>query len=223
MGYRSDFPPQPREFFQTPRDFALALLGLPNLPPGPWFDPSAGGGGTMLPFMDAGIDVTGIDLEPLHENIAKADFLDLDSLPAGTAAVVTNPPWSLAARFIDHAFKIAPPVPVIFLLPGDWLHAQGRARFVERCTAIGAVNRKPQWIGGTPDTAKAYVSWFRFDLKATESRPRFVQLSAGKSSKYTGKRCRRCTWPIPPNKRADTQFCTDRCRVAAHRAKELTA
>jgi hypothetical protein len=226
-GKYSDFERREGDRYFTPGDFAISILDMPGLPcSGRIFDPSAGAGATMDPFINAGYDVTGIDIEPLRNDIIEADFLGLDRLPGDLPydAIVTNPPWDQTPQFLRCAFEIAPTVPVFFLLKSDWLHVQGHAEFWPHVVADGRCTGRPRWMEGTDKNAKETVSWFHFGSETRSKPARSYGLPIGKAlRKYTGKRCLTCNGGMAPRLRADAKFCGDLCRNRHFRAQQQGA
>jgi hypothetical protein len=110
MGTRSSLH---LEQFYTRPDVAARcvafMAGLPGVPDKPWIEPSAGTG-AFLDHMPPGS--VGIDLDPRHPGVARADFL---AWRPGDGrddhVVVGNPPFgrqsSLLVRFFNHAAGFA--------------------------------------------------------------------------------------------------------------------
>jgi hypothetical protein len=63
------------------------------------------------------------------------DFLQFDAAPAGCGAIVTNPEFKLATRFIEHAIKLMEPERglVAMLLRTDFGHAKTRQHLFGDC------------------------------------------------------------------------------------------
>jgi hypothetical protein len=63
------------------------------------------------------------------QDAAGRDFLKANAAPAGALAIVTNPPFEVAEKFVEHAIRLCPVV--IMLLPLSWLEGQRRAHLLE--------------------------------------------------------------------------------------------
>ena len=73
------------------------------------WEPAAGDGNIVRVLRDNGIPVIASDIErysfALH---FVGDFLQQTQAPVGTAVLVTNPPYRLAAQFAEHALTLVP-------------------------------------------------------------------------------------------------------------------
>ena len=126
----SDFYPTPPEAFRPLLPFIVKL----NLPV---WEPACGDGRLISMMRHAGIKVGGDDL------IKGYDFLE-DATPRH--CIVTNPPFSLALEFCDHALPVSSHT---FLLL--------------RLNFLGAVSRRAWWQDHEPDA-----------IFVLSNRPRFI-------------------------------------------------
>ena len=94
------------------------------------WEPAAGDGNIVHVLRDNGIPVIASDIErysfALH---FVGDFLQQTQAPAGTAVLVTNPPYRLAAQFAEHALTLVPDVYLLLRLA--FLESVGRTELLE--------------------------------------------------------------------------------------------
>jgi len=94
------------------------------------WEPAAGDGNIAHVLRDNGIPVIASDIErysfALH---FVGDFLQQTQAPAGTAVLVTNPPYRLAAQFAEHALTLVPDVYLLLRLA--FLESVGRTELLE--------------------------------------------------------------------------------------------
>jgi hypothetical protein len=95
------------------------------------WEPAAGDGNIVAVLRDNGIRVTASDIEQYEFDLHfHGDFVMQKRAPAGVTAVVTNPPYQLAAEFAEHALTL---VPDVFLLL--------RLAFLESVVRTGLLER----------------------------------------------------------------------------------
>ena len=98
---------------------------IPSLKDRMAWEPSAGCGMMLDQLVAADVTVVAAtDIEPRRDDITRFDLLTATEMPAGTDAIITNPPWGrLAAPFVRHALKLAEPrkALVAMLLPLPWI------------------------------------------------------------------------------------------------------
>ncbi len=113
------------DLYETPAPAVHALLRAEKLPHFLW-ECAAGPGAIVRPLRAAGHTVLASDLvdygQPSHFH--GRDFLMEQSAPAGTQAIVTNPPFKLADQFVAHALELCPLV--IMLLRLAFLESERR-------------------------------------------------------------------------------------------------
>ena len=94
------------------------------------WEPAAGDGNIAHVLRDNGIPVIASDIErysfALH---FVGDFLQQTQAPVGTAVLVTNPPYRLAAQFAEHALTLVPDVYLLLRLA--FLESVGRTELLE--------------------------------------------------------------------------------------------
>lgn len=121
-------------------------------------EPACGDGRIVRYFRTQGYQCNGYDL---HEydyvcNVEQRDFLT-DAMPSDWT--VTNPPFSLAQEFIEHAIEISKHV--MFLLRLDFLGTTGRHRWwIEHAPqALFVLSARPGFIPGA-GTDYANYAWY---------------------------------------------------------------
>jgi hypothetical protein len=114
-----------RDLYETPSVAVRALLAVEKLPRRIW-EPAAGRGAIARVLRRAGHRVATSDIA------RGCDFLTCERMPKQSRAIVTNPPFLLAAKFAAHAIVLCPYVAMLmrlgFLEAGHPCHANGRAR-----------------------------------------------------------------------------------------------
>lgn len=108
----------PTDFTPTPAPVGRAIVALESWGPRVW-EPACGDGAISGQFLRAGHQVVETDLVPRGVG-ARLDFFAADRLLADDIA--TNPPFNMAALFIDHALSLAPRK-VLMLLPLGFMQA----------------------------------------------------------------------------------------------------
>lgn len=139
----------PRDFYATPREsFRVLLPFICNLPQPIW-EPACGDNRLVEMMNGVGKFAMGNDLERGY------DFLQ-DTERRTT--IVTNPPFSIAQEFCDHAIKHADHV--VMLLRLNFLGSQKRAAWwrANGPSAIFVLSHRPDFTGGGGDSCE--YGWF---------------------------------------------------------------
>lgn len=114
-----------RDLYETPSVAVRALLGVEKLPRR-IYEPASGNGAIARVLRRAGHSVSTSDIA------RGVDFLTVERMPMLSRAIVTNPPFQIAAKFAAHAIQLCPYVAMLmrlgFLEAGHPCHANGRAR-----------------------------------------------------------------------------------------------
>jgi hypothetical protein len=132
---------------------------LPQLPPGPIWEPAAGDGRLAEAMRAAGRSVLGSD-------VLTRDFLTA-APPIDIAAIVTNPPFNRIDAFIKRALAhLEGDVTdaVVLLMRWDHLTARRRTGPLEGAAEIRVCPWRPRWIEGStisPRWSFAWVTWRR--------------------------------------------------------------
>jgi hypothetical protein len=153
----SGYKRKDRDAYETPAWVTLALI--PHLPwqPGQVWEPAAGSGLMVEALMRAGLDVASSDIADGD------DFLHMSKLP-GCNAIITNPPYTLAQEFIEHALEITKPDGLVaMLLLADYDHAATRAHLFHECPAFAkkvVLTRRIVWFDdGTSSPSYNHAWW----------------------------------------------------------------
>jgi hypothetical protein len=166
---------RPRErddFYPTPPEVTEALwlaenkyLGKKGLPAVIW-EPACGDGAICKALERHDHDVVATDLVYRGYGHGEIDFLKRKSLPkeAPDEYIITNPPFNLAAQFIDHALGTLKVSYLALLLKSTFFHADGRMALYERFTpsVIYPLTWRPDFMGlGAPTMECAWFVWRR--------------------------------------------------------------
>jgi hypothetical protein len=153
------------DLYETPAVAVEALLRVEHLPHCIW-EPAAGRGAIVKVLRDHGRAVIASDIFdyrfPLH---FRRDFLAEIGMPAGVEAIVTNPPFQSAEKFVEQALRLCPCV--VMLLRLAFLESERRCGILEgRGLARVHVFRKrlpmmhrDQWAGKKANSGMAFA-WF---------------------------------------------------------------
>ena len=164
MGKRSDFDRIPRDFYPTPMEAVLPLIG--HLTYGAMFAEPCAGDGALIRALEAhGFSCDeALDIEPKTDLAYRADALDWT--PIGCAdCIITNPPWArdVLHRMIPHFAAMRP---TWLLFDADWMHTRQSAQFLPLLRKVVSVGRV-KWIPDSKMTGKDNCAWYLFDGKAT--------------------------------------------------------
>lgn len=133
VGAMQKWERKPADFYPTPPDVTYSLLDhiVEMLPLGSLvLEPACGDGAMAKALEDCGYDVYGCDLrEDSGYGDGGVDYLETDFSDLGYDAVITNPPFNIADKFIRHSMKQAPVVAM--LLKSQYWHAAKRRKLFE--------------------------------------------------------------------------------------------
>jgi hypothetical protein len=158
------------DLYQTPEVAVRALLKVEQLPHFVW-ECACGPGAIVNVLRSAGHRVAATDLVAYGcpESLAGVDFLMETKAPDGVEAILTNPPYKLAAPFVEHALDLCPRV--LMLLRLAFLESARRTKILDGgCLArvYPFVDRLPNmhregWDGPrvTSQTPFAWFVWSR--------------------------------------------------------------
>jgi hypothetical protein len=153
------------DLYETPAVAVEALLRVERIPHCVW-EPATGLGAIVCPLRDRGYAVIASDIFdygfPLH---FCRDFLAEIGIPTGVEAIVTNPPYQCAEKFVEHALRLCPRV--VMLLRLAFLESERRCGILEgRGLARVHVFRKrlpmmhrAGWQGRKANSGMAFA-WF---------------------------------------------------------------
>jgi hypothetical protein len=156
------------DLYETPAVATEALLrteeGLPHCV----WEPCAGRGSITRVLRAHGHAVIASDIFDYGGLHFVRDFLGEIGMPAGVEAIVTNPPFKIAEKFVEHALQLAPLV--VMLLRLAFLESERRCAILEgRGLARVHVFRKrlpmmhrDNWKGRKANSGMAFA-WFVWD------------------------------------------------------------
>jgi predicted RNA methylase len=158
------------DLYETPPVAVHALLRAEQLPQRIW-ECACGPGSIARVLRARGHEVYASDLvdyESPDQNAHGVDFLLEHRAPDGVETVITNPPYKLAAQFVEHALELCPLV--IMLLPLTFIAGQRRAAILEAGSWARVhvfKNRLPrmhraEWKGPRA-TSTVEFAWFVWD------------------------------------------------------------
>jgi hypothetical protein len=163
-----------KDYYSTPAWCVEWFLDRVVLPPGVWLEPSAGSGAIAraVPASQQPSRWVLVEIDPVRANglkqnfqtgVVQADFLRTDDPWLAQANVVLgNPPYSHALGFIRRAMELPRVTDVAFLLRGDFMSSQKRARFFsEYCPDLYILSKRPSFGGGNDLYSYAWFHWRR--------------------------------------------------------------
>lgn len=154
------------DYYPTPPDVTHALINTGLIPHDVW-ECACGDGHMVKVFQERGYNVIASDIRDTGCGAVK-DFLRSTSLPTPFTAIVTNPPFKLAAEFISHAHELGAGV-VAMLLKSQYWHAQSRADLFEVYppSHVLALTWRPDFCfgqrGGAPTMECLWTVWTNGD------------------------------------------------------------
>ena len=116
------------DLYETPVVAVEALLRVERLPRCIW-EPAAGPGAIVRVLRAHGHAVIASDLIDYSGLCFARDFLGEIGMPTDVEAIVTNPPFKLAERFVEHALQLCPLV--VMLLRLAFLESERRCGILE--------------------------------------------------------------------------------------------
>lgn len=113
--------------YQTPVVAVQALMQVEKLPERIW-EPACGSGNIVHTLRAAGHTVYASDIVDYGCGHSPVDFLTTDVIPPAQA-IITNPPFKLAQKFIERGLQICPQV--IVLLRLAFYESERRSKLLE--------------------------------------------------------------------------------------------
>jgi hypothetical protein len=157
------------DLYETPPCATLALLRAEALPWKIW-EPACGRGAIVNVLRAHGHNVLATDLIDYGDPTCfyRRDFLLEQKLPTGCECILTNPPYKLAAQFVEHALELCPRV--IMLLRLAFLESERRSRILDTGTLARVhifrkrlpMMHRDGWEGPKASSAMPFA-WFVWD------------------------------------------------------------
>lgn len=152
------------DLYETPPEATEALIAAESLPHYIW-EPACGRGAISKVLADHGHCVYSSDINDYGFGVGGVDFLSIKQRRVDVEAIVTNPPYRLAQKFVEHALFHAPKV--VMLLRLAFLESERRTPILEGGklqTVFVFRNRLPfmhrdGWDGNKVSSAVAFA-WF---------------------------------------------------------------
>lgn len=164
---RSSLSVRKDDLYETPPVATEALLRAEKLPRRIW-EPACGRGAIVNVLRAAGHEVAASDLVDYGITCHwRYDFLLERQAPAGTEAIVTNPPFKLATEFAEHAIDLCPLV--IMLLRLAFLEAERRESLIRKLSRVHVFGRRlpmmhrGDWAGTKIHNSGMAFAWFVWD------------------------------------------------------------
>lgn len=169
------------DFYRSPWGVIDPLINhFPDLSAGAVYEPAAGDGRLTDQLIDHGCkviasdlntwgQVSGVEGDACPHITPGIDFLELDSLPAGTRWLVANPPYVLAQQFAEHALHLGAER-VHLLLKASFLNAKHRndlrERLVKPLIQMGRLKMLPPGVKDKGMTPTLDFAWFTFQQQS---------------------------------------------------------
>ncbi|MGA1580299.1 MAG: hypothetical protein ACO35B_06435 [Luminiphilus sp.] len=145
------------DLYETPAWVTAAVIPHLDPLPGLVWEPAAGGGKIVKELQRHGIRVVATDIS------TGADFFE--HKPVSAPCILTNPPYSVAQRFIEHALALCPEGLVVMLLRTDFDHAKRRVHLFmdnRRFRKKVILTKRIVWFerpGAAPSFNHAWYIW----------------------------------------------------------------
>jgi len=158
-----------RDNYETPGWVTRALMPHMSKYSARIWEPACGSGKMVRAFKTKGyivVKYTDID--------TASNFLLWDEAPEFSNVIVTNPPYKLAQKFIEHALRLMEPCQgsVGMLLRADYDHAKCRHHLFRDCPAFAkklVLTKRIAWFveaDGKPKASPSFNhSWFLWSWK----------------------------------------------------------
>lgn len=179
---------KPADFYPTPPDVTIALMDFLNINERIVWEPACGDGAMAEVLRSYGHDVIATDLRD-DSGYGKGGVNFLDTTPDEhwhiADWIITNPPFNVAAKFIEHALSITPNVAM--LLKSQYWHASSREKLFEEHppTWVLPLTWRPSFLeaerGNSPLMDVVWCIWT--DVPPTEHQMKLV-FPNGKSVHY---------------------------------------
>ncbi|GAB5388476.1 MAG: hypothetical protein Alpg2KO_14440 [Alphaproteobacteria bacterium] len=181
-GANSDSARVPFDFYPTPPEATHALLDflegkdlLSPKRPGMIWEPACGDGAMVRVLEGRGYACLASDIRETGFGDGHRDFLQEPRLAPMCDAIITNPPFNLAEKFLTHARALKPGL-ICLLLKATYWHTQARSRWFHDNHVDPPKPVRPDWVlpigwrlAFQPERGSAPVmdcSWFVWTLNS---------------------------------------------------------
>lgn len=151
--------------YMTPEWVTEALFQGYPLPRHIW-EPAAGSG-AMSRVLGRHYCVLESDIEPTHQDINQRDFFSYTQMtnPWPWDGIVTNPPYSCAQKFIEHALHLSEPKEgmVAMLLRNEYDCAKSRRHLFADHPAFVmklVLTKRPRWFADDRASPRHNFAWY---------------------------------------------------------------
>ncbi len=161
------------DFYATPREAVSAFVDVEgqHLPPGTIWEPACGDGAIVRPLRAIGRTVVASDLiDRGCPDSTVADFFASEP-PDDVSAIITNPPFKDAQRFVERALEHAPYVAVLLRLAflegyrrKPWFEEFPPARVHVASRRLPMMHRG-EWDGPRTTGSAVCFAWFVWDVR----------------------------------------------------------
>jgi len=155
----SGYARKERDLYETPAWVTEALLPHLPRPPSHVLEPASGAGKMAEVLRAAGLSVTASDLADGHDFLAMTETL--------ADAIITNPPYTEATAFIEHALDLTKGAGMVaMLLRTDFDHARTRQHLFAQCGAFAkkvVLTRRIIWFDGPKAAPSFNHAWYLWD------------------------------------------------------------
>jgi hypothetical protein len=160
----SEYQRRPADAYYTPAWVTRALLSVETFGSGIW-EPACGEGHMLAALIEVDAGAFGSDI------CTDCDFL-AETTHGGCTSIITNPPFSLAQRFVEHSLALMAECDgkVAMLLPSEFDTAKGRRHIFQDHPAYKAnhvLTDRIRWANLEQKVAgpSSNHAWFNWDWK----------------------------------------------------------
>jgi hypothetical protein len=176
---RSKYERPKGDFFPTP-DWCTEVLLRHFTPAGMVWEPACGEGHMSRVIERKGHFVFSTTLyDQGYGHGRDVDFLAEKEPMSGIYSIITNPPYSIADEFVEHAIKLmrARGGAVAMLLRNEWDCASSRRHLFMPSACFDTkivLTKRPRWIEGSKGSPRHSYAWYVWDFGLMRGRCRII-------------------------------------------------
>lgn len=162
LANRSSQDRRKSDYYPTPQDCTIALVNYLNIPKGTTiWEPACGEGYMSSALEQCGYNVISTDIEDYGCGYEVEDFLESPGRECDW--IITNPPFSLSAQFVEKAISLHKPFAL--LLKSQYWHSKNRLPLFDkhRPKYVLPLTWRPDFEfgkrGGSPTMECAWTVW----------------------------------------------------------------